>query len=64
LECYKKGLKTGFTTKNMSVFVLKKKKQLGPFSESKVPDSISRGECTFDDLAWMEGLTEWIRLEE
>jgi len=46
----------------MNIYVHKNEQQLGPFDESQISDGLNSGEISLEDLAWKEGLTEWVRL--
>jgi hypothetical protein len=43
----------------MPLYVLKNNEKLGPFSESVVAERIEKGQYSWDDLGWREGMTEW-----
>jgi len=46
----------------MNIYIHKNEEQLGPFDESQISEALSSGEISLEDLAWKEGLTEWVRL--
>jgi len=46
----------------MNIYIHKNEQQIGPFDESQISEALSRGEISFEDLAWKDGLTEWVRL--
>ena len=48
----------------MNIYIHKNEQQLGPFDESQISNALSNGEICLEDLAWKEGLTEWIQLGE
>jgi type II secretion system protein G len=48
----------------MFIYIHKNDQQLGPFDESKIQEGINSGQFTIDDLAWKEGLSEWVQLRE
>ena len=48
----------------MNIYIHKNEQQLGPFDEAQISKALSNGEICLEDLAWKEGLTEWVRLED
>lgn len=48
----------------MSIYIHKNEQQLGPFDESQILEGLKNGEFKIDDLAWKEGLSEWVSLED
>lgn len=48
----------------MNIYIHKNEQQLGPFDDSQISDALNNGEFSVEDLAWKEGLTEWVRLED
>jgi hypothetical protein len=46
----------------MQVFIHKNEQQLGPFDQLQINELLNSGEFTTDDLAWVEGQSEWIPL--
>jgi hypothetical protein len=47
-----------------NIYIYKNNKQLGPFDEVQIAESMRSGDFATDDLAWHEGLTEWVQLGE
>jgi hypothetical protein len=47
----------------MSTFLFVRGTQLGPFSDEDVTKMLSRKEASLDDLAWKEGMVEWLPLK-
>lgn len=48
----------------MNLYVMKEGERLGPISLEEVRNLKNRGEIKDTDLAWYEGLTEWITLAQ
>jgi len=46
------------------IFIFKNDEQLGPLEESEVRSRIAAGSMTPDDLAWQEGMTDWVSLRQ
>lgn len=46
----------------MNIYIHKNEQQLGPFDESQISEGLNSGAISLEDLAWKEGLTEWVRL--
>jgi hypothetical protein len=44
------------------IYIHKDEQQLGPFDESQITKAIQEGQFTYEDLAWKDGLAEWVRL--
>ena len=47
----------------MNIYIYKNDQQLGPFDDAQISEALTSGEFSLEDLAWKEGLTEWVRLE-
>lgn len=48
----------------MEIYITKGIKQIGPHSEHEVRNLIDRGEVHEADLAWHEGLSDWVAVAE
>jgi len=48
----------------MNVYIIHNKQQSGPHSETEVLAMIGSGQVFRDDLAWKEGLPEWVPLQQ
>jgi len=48
----------------MQIFIAKDKQQTGPFSEEQVQAMVASGMVSHSDLAWHEGLSGWIPLNQ
>jgi hypothetical protein len=48
----------------MNIYIHKNDQQLGPFDAAQIAEGLSNGQFTPADLAWHEGLTEWVQLGE
>ena len=48
----------------MDIYISKNEEQLGPFDEEQLAQQIAQGAVSHDDLAWVEGMTEWRPLRE
>ena len=48
----------------MNIYIYKNDQQFGPFDDAQISEALNSGEFSFEDLAWKEGLTEWVRLED
>ena len=48
----------------MEIYVQTGEQQTGPFSEEEVHAMVSSGQTMRSDLAWREGLAEWLPLEQ
>jgi general secretion pathway protein G len=48
----------------MFIYIHKNEQQLGPFDESNIQEGLNSGQFSIDDLAWKEGLSEWVQLRE
>lgn len=48
----------------MKIHINKNGQQLGPFDEVELTDQIARGLISYDDLAWVEGMSEWVPLRK
>jgi len=48
----------------MNIYIHKNDQQIGPYSETQIAEAVSSGQISLEDLAWKEGLTEWVRLGE
>lgn len=46
----------------MDIYINKNGQQLGPFDETKIAEGLCNGQIGIDDLAWHEGLKEWVQL--
>ena len=46
----------------MNIYIHKNDQQLGPFDEAQIWEGLRNGEFTSEDLAWHEGLPEWVQL--
>ena len=46
----------------MKIYIHKNDQKLGPFYNSQIQEALTSGEICLEDLAWIEGLTEWVRL--
>ena len=46
----------------MDIYLLKNDSKLGPYSEIQVHEMLDAGVTSSTDMAWREGLTEWIPL--
>ena len=46
----------------MNIYILRNGNQTGPFADEYIKDCIRSGSFTSSDLAWKEGLTEWVAL--
>ena len=44
---------------NSPVYLFKNNKQFGPYEDSAVKQWLQSGQCSPNDLAWREGMTEW-----
>jgi hypothetical protein len=47
----------------MSIYIHKNNNQEGPFDILIIQEGIKTGQYTHDDLAWKEGLSEWVALK-
>jgi len=43
----------------MQIHITKDGKQLGPYDEEQLAAYLENGQISYDDLAWVEGMTEW-----
>lgn len=48
----------------MSIFIFKNEEQLGPFSREELRTRLKRGEFATSNLAWAEGQSDWLPLEQ
>ena len=48
----------------MNIYIHKNDQQLGPFDDAQISEALTSGEFSLEDLAWKEGLIEWVRLED
>ena len=48
----------------MNIYIHKNNQQIGPFDAAQIAEGLSNGQFTPADLAWYEGLTEWVQLGE
>lgn len=48
----------------MNIYIHKNEQQIGPYNETQIAEAVSSGHISMEDLAWKEGLTEWVRLGE
>ena len=46
----------------MNIYIHKNEEQLGPFNDAQISEALTSGEFSLEDLAWKEGLTEWVPL--
>ena len=46
----------------MNIYIHKNDQQLGPFDEAQIWEGLRNGEFTSENLAWHEGLPEWVQL--
>ena len=46
----------------MNIYIHKNEEQLGPFNDAQISEALTSGVISLEDLAWKEGLTEWVRL--
>ena len=48
----------------MDYYVFKNNEQVGPFPLMDVRDRLKKGDFTYEDLAWREGMPDWTPLRE
>ena len=48
----------------MKIYIAKNGQQLGPFDEEQLTQKIQQGIVSYDDLAWVEGMSDWRPLRQ
>jgi uncharacterized protein DUF4339 len=48
----------------MEIYIYRAAGTFGPYDEFLVRRYIAEGQLSIDDLAWREGLSEWVSLKE
>jgi len=43
----------------MKTYIVKDGQQTGPFEDAEIQAKLTAGACTYEDLAWREGMTDW-----
>lgn len=46
----------------MATYLSKNNQQTGPFDDAEILASLSAGKCSREDMAWREGMAEWVPL--
>ena len=46
----------------MKTYIVKDGQQTGPFEDTELQAKLSAGVCSYEDLAWREGMTDWLPL--
>jgi len=48
----------------MKILIGKNGQQTGPYNEEQLTELVNKGDISYDDLAWKEGMTEWQPLRQ
>ena len=48
----------------MKIYIAKNGVQLGPYNESQLTDQLKESKISYDDLGWVDGMSEWLPLSK